>query len=93
MTTLHAPAEQYQVRLQLGEPGETGWWAEVLGLPGCVTQGDTLAELEQNLAEVIPLWLAAGGQPRPADPNPPPWAAAPPCIYYLRQKLLLAPKS
>lgn len=28
-------------------------WAEVAGLPGCFTQGDTLDDLYRNLAEAI----------------------------------------
>jgi predicted RNase H-like HicB family nuclease len=37
-----------------------GFWAEVPALPGCVTQGDTKAELELNLREAIEGWLAVG---------------------------------
>ena len=32
------------------EPGG-GYWAEVPALPGCVTQGETLAELRANVRE------------------------------------------
>lgn len=32
---------------------EGGYWAEVPDLPGCFTQGDTLDEVYQNLAEAI----------------------------------------
>lgn len=32
---------------------EGGYWAEVPAIPGCVTQGDTLAELRVNLREAI----------------------------------------
>jgi predicted RNase H-like HicB family nuclease len=39
---------------------EGGYWAEVPALPGCVTQGETREELEQNLREAIEAWLAAG---------------------------------
>jgi predicted RNase H-like HicB family nuclease len=39
---------------------EGGYWAEVPALPGCVTQGETRAELEENLREAIEAWLAAG---------------------------------
>ena len=28
-----------------------GYWAEVPALPGCVTQGETMAELRANLRE------------------------------------------
>jgi predicted RNase H-like HicB family nuclease len=39
------------------EAEEGGYWAEVPALPGCVTQGETLAELEENLHEAIEAWL------------------------------------
>ncbi len=42
------------------EAEEGGFWAEVPALPGCVTQGDTRAEVELNLREAIEGWLAAG---------------------------------
>ena len=32
---------------------EGGYWAEVPALPGCVTQGETLQELQDNLREAI----------------------------------------
>ncbi len=38
---------------------EGGFWAEVPALPGCFTQGETLAELEANLREAISGWLLA----------------------------------
>jgi predicted RNase H-like HicB family nuclease len=37
---------------------EGGFWAEVPALPGCVTQGETLAEVKANLREAIDLWLS-----------------------------------
>ena len=37
---------------------EGGFWAEVPALPGCLTQGDTLSEVEINLREAIALWLS-----------------------------------
>jgi predicted RNase H-like HicB family nuclease len=41
---------------------EGGYWAEVPSLPGCVTQGETLAELKANLREAIGLWLSVDDQ-------------------------------
>ena len=32
---------------------EGGFWAEVPAIPGCMTQGDTLDELLQNLYEAV----------------------------------------
>lgn len=37
---------------------EGGFWAEVPALPGCVTQGETLEEIQANLHEAIHLWLS-----------------------------------
>ena len=37
---------------------EGGYWAEVPALPGCVTQGETLSELQDNLREAIQGCLA-----------------------------------
>ena len=32
---------------------EGGYWAEVPAIPGCVSQGDTKAELKENVLEAI----------------------------------------
>jgi len=41
------------------EQDETGYYvAEVLALPGCVTQGKTMAEAKANIKEAIVGWLA-----------------------------------
>ncbi len=32
---------------------EGGYWAEVPSIPGCVSQGDTIAELAVNLKEAV----------------------------------------
>jgi predicted RNase H-like HicB family nuclease len=37
---------------------EGGFWAEVPALPGCVTQGETMAEVEANLREAVEAWLS-----------------------------------
>jgi predicted RNase H-like HicB family nuclease len=34
-----------------------GYWAEVPALPGCVSQGETLAELKANIREAIEGYL------------------------------------
>ena len=36
---------------------EGGYWAEVPALPGCITEGDTIEELENNLKDAIEGWL------------------------------------
>ena len=40
------------------EAEEGGYWAEVPGIPGCATQGDTFEELLQNLYEAVEGCLA-----------------------------------
>ena len=35
------------------EEGETGYWAEVIEMPGCVSQGETLPELVANIQEAM----------------------------------------
>lgn len=47
---------------------EGGFWAEVPSLPGCVTQGETMEELETNLHEAIEAWLLAA-EPEGIQPN------------------------
>ena len=37
---------------------EGGFWAEVPALPGCLTQAETLDELQANLREAIELCLS-----------------------------------
>ncbi|MCX6939054.1 MAG: type II toxin-antitoxin system HicB family antitoxin [Verrucomicrobia bacterium] len=41
---------------------EGGFWAEVPALPGCVTQGDSLEELQGNLHEAIEGWLSVDAE-------------------------------
>ena len=42
------------------EAEEGGYWAEVPALPGCVTQGESIEEIQDNLREAIEGWLQAG---------------------------------
>jgi predicted RNase H-like HicB family nuclease len=46
--------------LVVHEAEEGGHWAEVPALPGCVSQGETMAELLANVREAIQAWLDAG---------------------------------
>ncbi len=47
----------FTVLVHDGEEG--GYWAEVPELPGCITQGETLEEVEANIKEAIVLVLEA----------------------------------
>jgi antitoxin HicB len=39
------------------DPEEEGYVAEIKDLPGCLTQGETLEETMQNIAEARELWI------------------------------------
>lgn len=42
---------ELKIDVHIAEEG--GYWAEVVNMPGCITEGDTLEELEINLQEAI----------------------------------------
>jgi predicted RNase H-like HicB family nuclease len=42
-----------KLRIIVHEDETGGYWAEVLDLPGCMTQGETLDELMANVREAI----------------------------------------
>ncbi len=51
--------------------GHEGWVARVVELPGCLTQADSLAELDEMILEAMEAWIEvslADGDPIPA-PN------------------------
>ena len=41
------------VKVVVHQAEEGGYWAEVPAIPGCVSQGDTMAELRANILEAI----------------------------------------
>jgi len=42
-----------KLKVVVHEAEEGGYWAEVPGIPGCVTQGETFDELLSNLYEAV----------------------------------------
>jgi predicted RNase H-like HicB family nuclease len=44
---------------------EGGFWAEVPALPGCITEGDTIEEVTENLKDAIEGWLAVANDSVP----------------------------
>ena len=46
---------------------EGGYWAEVPALPGCITEGDTIEELENNLKDAIKGWLEVANDNHAAE--------------------------
>jgi predicted RNase H-like HicB family nuclease len=42
-----------KIKVVVHEAEEGGFWAEVPGIPGCATQGETFEELLHNLYEAV----------------------------------------
>ena len=48
---------EHGVTYRFEEVEEGGYFAEVLGLPGCITEGETLDEALKNIREALALCL------------------------------------
>lgn len=48
---------------------EGGFWAEVPALPGCISEGETLAETLANIQEAAAGWLEVAGERGQQDAN------------------------
>ncbi len=59
--------KQYAV---IYEKGESNWGAIVPDLPGCVSIGDTLEEVKENVIEAIELYLEVLAQRGETIPQP-----------------------
>lgn len=46
-----------KIRAIIHPAEEGGYWAEVPALPGCITEGDTMEEVLDNLQDAIVGWL------------------------------------
>ena len=42
-----------KIKVVIHEADEGGYWAEVPAIPGCVSQGNTMDELLENIHEAI----------------------------------------
>jgi len=42
-----------KIKVVVHEAEEAGYWAEVPGIPGCATQGETFEDLLVNLYEAV----------------------------------------
>lgn len=49
----------FTVVIYEAEPDEGGFWAEVPELPGCVAQGETIAEVQRNAIDAVEAWIEA----------------------------------
>ena len=47
-----------KLKIVVHEAEGSGYWAEVPGIPGCCTQGETFEELLENLYEAVEGCLA-----------------------------------
>lgn len=47
-----------KIKIVVHDAEEGGYWAEVPALPGCVSQGETMEELLENIHEAIELMLS-----------------------------------
>jgi predicted RNase H-like HicB family nuclease len=64
----------------------SGYTVEVPDLPGCVTEGDTLAEAMEMVADAASLWVHTElkeGRPAPAESSPE--AIKPPNNAFVRE--------
>ena len=52
-----------RLKVVVHEAEEGGFWAEVPGIPGCATQGDTFEELLGNLYEAVEGCLSVDIEP------------------------------
>ena len=63
----HEHDETFTVAIYEAEEG--GYWAEVLELPGCASQGESLDELRDNIIDaigaVLEVYAEDGDRPRP----------------------------
>ncbi len=65
MTTISPDMTIYRVLVHEAEEG--GYWGEVLGLPGCVSQGESEEELMVNLREAMDAVLKAQQETPPVS--------------------------
>ncbi|MBC8465629.1 type II toxin-antitoxin system HicB family antitoxin [bacterium] len=42
-----------KIKVIIHEAEEGGYWAEVPAIPGCVTQGETIEDLQKNILEAV----------------------------------------
>lgn len=58
-----------KVKVLVHPAAEEGFWAEVPALPGCVSEGDTLAETLDNIRDAAEGWLDVAAERTIPDPN------------------------
>jgi predicted RNase H-like HicB family nuclease len=56
-----------KVKVVIHPAEEGGFWAEVPGLPGCYSQGETLPEVKAHIREAIEGYLLAVNADAPVE--------------------------
>ncbi len=56
-----------QIKAIIHPAEEGGYWAEVPALPGCVTEGDSMEEIINNLQDAIQGWLEVANESKIVD--------------------------
>ncbi len=51
-----------QIKAIIHPAEEGGYWAEVPALEGCITEGDTIEEVINNLKDAIEGWLEVANE-------------------------------
>ncbi len=57
-----------KIKIVIHEAEEGGYWAEVPGLPGCFSQGETVDEATANIREAVEGYLSAVNADADVDP-------------------------
>lgn len=45
------------LKMKVHKDESGGYWAEVPSLPGCLSQGDSIDDLKENMREAVEGWL------------------------------------
>jgi len=48
---------EVEIKIRKCKAPETGYWAEIPSMPGCITCADTLDELQKNIVEAAQCWI------------------------------------
>ena len=56
-----------QIKTIIHPAEEGGYWAEVPALPGCITEGDSMEEVINNLQDAIKGWLEVANESKIVD--------------------------
>lgn len=49
---------EIKINIHKCEAPETGYWAEIPAMPGCITYADTLVDLKKNIIEAAQCWIS-----------------------------------